>query len=100
MDTINIWPQSFGGPTIDTELPKLFAEEMFDPRDMGIVAGLNGVRLNWNLWLAPEETVLRSDEVTREAVSFSAHPVVLAITDEQAVELRQFKDGSSAAESV
>lgn len=98
MDTISIWPQAFGSHTIDTELPKLFADEMFDPRDMGIVAGLNGVRLNWNLWLAPEETVLRPDEVTREAVSFSAHPVVLAITDEQAAELKRFNDRDSAAE--
>jgi hypothetical protein len=37
------------------------------------------------------ETVLRSDEVTREAISFARRPVVIEVTDEQAQQLHQFQ---------
>jgi hypothetical protein len=36
------------------------------------------------------ETVLRSDQVTREAISFARRPVVIEVTDEQAQQLRRF----------
>jgi hypothetical protein len=42
------------------------------------------------------ETVLRSDEVSREAISFAQAPVVIQVTDEQAEQLSQFhKRGAS-----
>ncbi len=43
---------------------------------------------------ATEDTVLRSDEVTREAVSFARGPVVIKVTDEEAQQLLRFHGGT------
>ncbi len=80
----------------DCELPQLLIDELFD----------RGRRASGNVrsgsdWLIAlfsgsgvaaetEETVLQSDEVAREAISFASQPVVIQVTDEQAEQLLRF----------
>jgi hypothetical protein len=107
MQTLIARPGVFAaGYPHETELPDVLADEVQDPWKMG-VGITNGVRPSrvppFHTWLAPEThvedgTVLRSAKVTREAISFSARPVVIEIPDDQAAQLKRLHDRGSAAE--
>lgn len=66
-------------------IPRLVIDELFDTEG------------NWQSdepasedYVTGSETIVHSDELTREAVSMAARPVVIEITDEQAEQFLAF----------
>ena len=93
-----------GASTDSCELPRLLIDELFAPRRIWVES--NGNFQRDSAWMRatfsvpsrsrvfderPEETLLRSDEVTREALSFSSRPVVIEVSDDQAEQFLRFQ---------
>ncbi len=106
MATINRTRQALAitGATGSFELPQMLIDELFARRHNRVES--NGNFQPGSAWLRAtfsasstsqvsderaEETVLRSDEVTREAMSSASRPVVIAISDDQAEQFLRFQ---------